>query len=111
MKKGEVWLVDFNPTSGQEISKIRPAIIISSNDLGKLNLKVVIPITNSFRMIEEWHVTLIPSKLNGLSKESVADCFQLKNISTSRFLKKLGNLSDHELDEVKLAIMKVLELY
>jgi mRNA interferase MazF len=111
MKKGEIWLVDFNPTSGQEISKIRPAIIISSNDLGKLNLKVVVPVTNSIRMVEEWHVILTPSRINGLSKESVADCFQLKNISTSRFIKKLGNLSDHELDEVKLAIMKVLELY
>ena len=89
MKKGEVWLVNFNPTSGQEISKLRPAIIVSSNDLGKLSLKVVIPITNGFRLIEDWQVMLTPSKLNGLSKESVADCFQLKNISTTRFIKKL----------------------
>jgi mRNA interferase MazF len=29
-KRGEIWLVDFEPTIGSEIKKIRPALVISS---------------------------------------------------------------------------------
>lgn len=111
MKKGEIWLVDFNPTIGQEISKIRPAIILNADALGKLDLKIVIPITNGTRFAEDWHIRLLPSSQNGLSKESMADCFQIKNISSKRFVKRLGRLSAVELEEIKLAIVKVLELY
>ena len=29
MKRGEIWWVDFDPASGSETQKIRPAVIIS----------------------------------------------------------------------------------
>ena len=42
-KRGEIWRVDFNPTKGAEIQKQRPAVVISSDALGKLPLKIVAP--------------------------------------------------------------------
>jgi mRNA-degrading endonuclease toxin of MazEF toxin-antitoxin module len=30
-KRGEVWLVDLNPTRGQEIQKTRPVVVLSTN--------------------------------------------------------------------------------
>jgi len=45
-----------------------------------------------------------------LWKESAADCFQVKSISKERFEKRLGVLSQNELDQVKLGLMKVLDL-
>ena len=44
-KRGEIWLVNLNPTVGAEIHKTRPAIVISSDYIGKLPLKLVVPIT------------------------------------------------------------------
>jgi len=35
-KRGEIWLVNFDPTVGAEIKKIRPAVVISSDGVGKL---------------------------------------------------------------------------
>ena len=46
MKQSEIWLIDLDPTKGAEIQKKRPAIIINDNSLGKLPLKIIIPVTD-----------------------------------------------------------------
>jgi mRNA interferase MazF len=40
-QRGEVWLVNFDPTVGTEIRKIRPAVVISSDEIGILPIKLV----------------------------------------------------------------------
>jgi mRNA interferase MazF len=45
-QRGEVWMVNFDPTIGTEIRKIRPAAVISSNTIGVLPIKLVAPITD-----------------------------------------------------------------
>jgi mRNA interferase MazF len=110
MKHAEVWLVDFAPKIGQEIDKVRPAVIVNHDSMGALQLKVVVPITDALRSIRDWHVPLNPSKENGIVKESAADCFQVKSISKERFVKHIGSLSAKEMEGVKLALIKVLDL-
>jgi len=109
MNQGEVWLVDFAPQVGEEIDKIRPAVIVSSNNVGNLRLKVVVPITSSSLDLD-WMVKLAPTKANGLSRPSLVDCFQIKSLSQQRFVKQIGKLNDRELIGVKLGISKVLDL-
>lgn len=111
MKQGEIWLVDFAPKVGQEIDKKRPAIIVNHDSMGVLQLKVVVPITDVGQSIKDWHIKILPNSNNGLSKESAADCFQVKSISKERFIIRLGFLSQDEIDEVKLGLMKVLDLF
>lgn len=110
MKYGEVWLVDFSPKIGAEIAKKRPAIIVSSDAVGVLPLKVVVPVTDPTANKQTWHTSLTPSAENGLSKPSVADCFQIKSFSKNRFIKKLGELSEEELSDVKVTLMLVMNL-
>ena len=43
-KQGEIWKVDFNPPQGSEISKVRPAVVVSSNDVGRLPLRIVVSV-------------------------------------------------------------------
>ena len=45
MRRGEIWPYNANPTLGDEISKIRPAIIVNNDEIGTLCLKVIVPIT------------------------------------------------------------------
>lgn len=75
-----------------------------------LQLKVVVPITDAVRVIKDWHVIFSTNSGNGLTKESAADCFQVKSISKKRLVKRLGILSEAELSQVKLSLMKVLDL-
>ena len=74
-KRGDIWLVNLDPTVGAEIQKTRPAIVISSDYIGKLPLKLVVPITDWKDSFESdlWHIRLDPSSENGLAKPSAAD--------------------------------------
>jgi len=47
MRSGEVWLVNFNPSVGDEITKTRPAIVIDPDDIAGLNLRVIVPLTDA----------------------------------------------------------------
>ena len=46
MKQGEICLINLDPTIGAEIKKRRPAVIVNDNSLGKLPLKIIVPITD-----------------------------------------------------------------
>ncbi len=109
MKHGEVWQVDFAPAVGQEIKKQRPAVIVNHDAVGSLPLKIVVPVSEVTKPAS-WHVPLSPSPSNGLTKGCHADYFQIKSISHDRFIKKLGKLSDEEMDEVKLGLVLVLDM-
>jgi mRNA interferase MazF len=45
IRRGEVWRIRFDPSEGDEIKKVRTAVVISENAVGRLRLKIVVPIT------------------------------------------------------------------
>jgi len=105
-QRGEVWLIRFDPSEGSEVGKTRPAVVMSIREVGRLPLRIVVPITGwkSHWATVPWLVYLRPTKRNGLSKESAADAFQAKSISIGRFEKKLGELSADELEQIAAAV-------
>ena len=73
MKQGEIWLINLDPTIGAEIRKTRPAIIVNDNTLGKLPLKIIVPLTDWKNRYEiaPWMIKIEPNSDNGLSKNLV----------------------------------------
>jgi mRNA interferase MazF len=112
MKQSEIWLIDLDPTKGAEIQKKRPAVIVNDNTLGKLPLKVIVPITDWKPLydIAPWMVKIEPNNINGLSKASSADCFQIRSVSEKRLIKKLGKIDQNTLSDIKEALKKVFGL-
>jgi len=112
MKQSEIWLINLDPTIGAEIKKTRPAIIVNDNSLGKLPLKIIVPLTDwkERYAVAPWMVKIYTDHLNNLSKESAADCFQIRSISEERFIKRIGKISANNLDEIKEALSKVLTI-
>ncbi|HEV7348804.1 type II toxin-antitoxin system PemK/MazF family toxin [Telluribacter sp.] len=112
MKQGEVWLINLDPTVGSEIKKTRPAVIVNDNALGKLPLKVIVPLTDwkDRYDIAPWMVKIIPDKSNNLSKLSAADCFQVRSLSEFRFTKKLGKITTGQQEEIRAGLAKVLSI-
>ena len=110
-KRGEVWLVNFDPTIGAEIRKTRPAIVVSSDAVGKLPIKFVAPLTDWKPQFAPnvWHVRIDPDPSNGLSKSSAADVLQCRGMDTQRFVTRLGEVSTDVLEEILLAIAAVIE--
>ncbi len=109
--QGDICLVDFNPTLGDEIKKIRPAIIINGNFAVGLDLKIVAPIItwkNDFEKIW-WLYKLVPNKHNGLNVKSAVNCYQIRCISDERIVNKLGNESK-ELEEIIATAQNCIEI-
>lgn len=110
-KRGEVWLVNFDPTIGAEIKKVRRAVVVSSDAVGRLPLKLVAPLTEwkPYFANNIWHVRIAPDSTNGLTKTSAVDALQLRGVDTQRFIQKLGQLSHNAMEEITLAIAAVIE--
>ncbi|MCC5933895.1 MAG: type II toxin-antitoxin system PemK/MazF family toxin [Balneolales bacterium] len=112
MKQGEIWLINVDPTVGAEIKKTRPAIIVNNNALGKLPLKIIVPITDWKDRYETaiWMTKLKPDKENGLTKVSAADSFQVRSVSQERILKQIGTVSETIMNEIRIGLAKVLSI-
>ena len=105
-KRGEIWLVDFEPTIGSEIKKIRPALVISSDAINKLPIKLVSPITDW----KPYFAAIESTPSNGLSKISTLDALQLRGLDVQRFIRRLGTISEKTMAEVAIAIVTVIEV-
>ena len=112
MKRGEIWLLNFDPTVGAEIGKTRPAVIVSNDAIGILPLKIVAPVTDwKDRYIRyKWMVHLAANNENNLSKESAVDAFQVRSVAHERFIRKLGQLSNAQLQELTDALALTLAI-
>lgn len=108
--RGEVWHINFAPSVGAEIQKIRPAIVMNMAGIGRLPLHVVVPITNwrSEYARFAWFVHLNPTLSNGLTKKSGADGFQVKSVSDARFVDKIGALTAEEMAAIAEAVAVVV---
>jgi len=111
MLRGEIWLVNLDPTIGSEIRKTRPAVIVSSDLVGILPLKVVVPFTEWKERYAQapWMVKINPDGQNGLSKLSAADALQIRSVSQQRLAQKLGTLSSIQTAKIVQAVMAVLQ--
>jgi mRNA interferase MazF len=112
MKQKEIWIVNLDPTIGSEIKKKRPAVILNSDEIGKLPLKVIAPITDfkPHYISVPWFVKLEPNQQNRLKKSSVVDTFQVRSVDQQRLIEKIGFISEDEINRVKEALKIVFEI-
>jgi mRNA interferase MazF len=112
MRRGEVWLINLDPTVGAEIKKTRPAVIVNDDAVGILPLKVIVPVTEwkERYAVAPWLVQLEPDAENGLDKLSAADAFQVRSVAQERFVGQLGRLSDTVMREISRALAVVLSI-
>lgn len=110
-KRGDIWLTNFDPTVGAEIKKVRPAIIVSSDGVGKLPIKLIAPITDwkEYYSGNIWHVKIEANIKNSLSKDSAVDILQLRGVDVQRLVRKLGECSSEVMEEIAAAIAVVVE--
>ena len=92
----EIVLVNLDPTIGSEITKTRPCVVISPNEMNKhLNTIVIAPMTSQSKN----YPTRIPVKHDNKNGWIVID--QIRTIDKQRIIKSLDNLKDKEIESVK----------
>jgi mRNA interferase MazF len=108
-KRGEVWLVNWNPARGSEQAGRRPALVIQ-NDIGneKAPTTIVAAISSSVKLFP-MNVQINPPE-GGLDHPSIIKTSQILTISKARLEKRLGRLSRDSMDDVDRAIKLSLAL-
>ncbi|RLA68915.1 MAG: type II toxin-antitoxin system PemK/MazF family toxin [Epsilonproteobacteria bacterium] len=108
LTKGDICLVNFNPSKGGEIGKLRPAIIMSSKEeISMLATVIVIPLST---VIEDdalpYRYPII--KRDKLEQKSDACIYEIRALSKIRIKEKIGSVTDDELATVKKALCEIL---
>lgn len=106
MRKGEVWWVDFDPSIGGEIQKMRPAIIVS-NDVANLRLNrlQVVPVTSNVERVFPGEAIV---DFGDGPRKAMAN--QIMTASKERFGRRAGALDRTQLRKVENAIIVQLGL-
>ena len=109
-KRGEIWLVNPDPTQGREQAGKRPALVVSADLLNSIpaELVIVLPITSKDRGIRS-HVRIEPPE-GGLKAISFARCEDVRSVSVSRLMKRWGQVSRPTMTDVEDRLRILMEL-
>ena len=94
-KRGEVFLVSFDPAVGSEIRKTRPAVVIQNDVANEYSpVTIVAAITSKFGHSLRSTEALITGEETGLGTPSVALLNQIRTVDRARLVKRLGAVDD-----------------
>ncbi len=102
--RGDVFLVNLDPVVGSEVGKTRPAVVLQNELANRTSPTVtIVPLSSKTERIFPFQV-LIPAGEGGLERKSKALCEQIRTLSRSRLIERLGRLSPERLEEIRTAL-------
>ncbi|EAH8900069.1 type II toxin-antitoxin system PemK/MazF family toxin [Campylobacter coli] len=111
VKYGELWIADFEPQVGEEITKKRPALILSNN-LFNSNQKLVfvVPLTTWQDKFYKgiWFLKIDKNATNNLNVDSAINCSQIKSFSKDKLIEKIGEVDEKIMKEVRIILDEIL---
>jgi len=114
LRRGMVIDLNLEPSVGSETGKTRPCVVVTNDDYNaRVPVIQVTPLTTwtekKARIVT--NVEVEPSRHNGLTKRSVADCLQTRPVDYQRRLVKIrGHLDDNEMQRITQALRIVFAL-
>ncbi|MBM3749279.1 MAG: type II toxin-antitoxin system PemK/MazF family toxin [Acidobacteria bacterium] len=110
-RRGDIYLVNFDPTLGAEMKKTRPALVIQ-NDIGNEYSPITIVAAITSRFDEPPYPTevIMEPEESGLPLRSAVVLNQIRSIDRQRLVKRLGRASPATMDRVDQAIQISLGL-
>ncbi|EAJ0057867.1 type II toxin-antitoxin system PemK/MazF family toxin [Campylobacter jejuni] len=111
VKYGELWIADFEPQVGEEITKKRPALILSNNLFNSSQkLVFVVPLTTWQDKFYKgiWFLKIDKNATNNLNVDSAINCSQIKSFSKDRLIEKIGEVDERIMKEVRIILDEIL---
>jgi mRNA interferase MazF len=97
VRRGQIVIVRLDPTLGSEVSKTRPAVIVSNDAANATATRLgrgvitVVPVTSNVTRVYPFQV-LLPARLTGLPRDSKAQAEQVRSVTVERIGHRLGQL-------------------
>ena len=99
---GDIYFVDFEPSTGHEYQKKRPAVVIqSSEQLKRSSLVTIMPLTSQIGKKLSEDILLKKDHTNCLFMNSIIKVHCISSFDKSRFIRKIGKIDTQTLDQIK----------
>ena len=115
MKRGDIYLVDYEPARGGEAGRARPAVIVSNDGANaaaartRLGVVTLVPLTSNTSRVYPFQV-LLPAEECGLPKDSKVQCEQVRALAPERLLRAIGSVPRQRMAEIDVALRRHLAL-
>jgi mRNA interferase MazF len=118
VRRGQIWEVNLDPTLGGEIQKKRPCVVISSDEISKTDVKLVVPLTErkTGYVDSMFHVGVDVTdaeawEARGLKKYGFADVLQTRCVSVEkRFVEHVATMKANKVEEIVFRLGAVIEI-
>ena len=106
---GDIWQVSLDDTEGHEQRGERPALVLAVHR--EANVVMVTPFTGNLEALRfPYSYEVKRSRNNGLSRDSAALIYQTKCLTSSRFIRKIGEMEPIDMGRVKSLLENYLSL-
>jgi len=100
MKKGEIFLVNFDPAFGSEFKKIRLVVILQSEKITS-NLITAIPLSSQISKKNTNEILIKKDSKNRLFRDSILKVRQISSFDKKRFFHFVGEISTKKINEIE----------
>jgi mRNA interferase MazF len=108
-RRGEIWLVNWNPARGSEQAGKRPALVIQNDIVNEHASTTIVATLSTTIRIYPMNVLIEPPQ-GGLTKPSIIKTGQILTVSKDRLEKRMGLIEDKKMVEVDRALRLSLAL-
>jgi mRNA interferase MazF len=112
VERGAIWWADLAEPRGSEPGFRRPLLVVQADAFNRSRLQTIVAVvlTSNLRLVEAPGNVLIPARLSGLPKDSVANVSQAITIDRDFLLEPAGKLDAKILRQVEDGLRLVLHL-
>ena len=101
VKQFEVYLINLDPTTGCEIKKTRPCVVISPNEMQGLNTVIIAPMTSTCKIYPTRILVFFEKK------EGYIVLDQIRTVDKSRLVKLLGKIENETAHNVLTTLQEM----
>jgi mRNA interferase MazF len=110
--RGDIWWADLGEPRGSEPGYRRPVLVVQNDafNASRIRTIVVVGLTTNLQRLDAPGNVLIPSKISGLSRDSVANVSQIMTLDRDEMAERIGRVSADVLKAVERGLRLVLDL-
>jgi mRNA interferase MazF len=112
VERGQVWWADLEEPRGSEPGFRRPLLIVQDDAFNRSRIRTVIAVvlSSNLRLLDAPGNVLLPAKISGLPKDSVANVSQVITLDRDFLTESAGRIKGQVLKDIENGLRLVLGL-
>jgi len=112
VQRGEVWWADLEEPRGSAPGYRRPVLLVQADAFNRSRIQTVLAVvlTSNLRLVDAPGNVLVPKRLSGLSKDSIANVSQVVTVDRDVLTERAGKLTGPVLTAIDSGLRLVLDL-